>query len=70
MNESRMQELLQNSMVVPGYRTQSFYNQGGAHQPKNVIKSIRGGGGKSRMTQVKTDYSPDEVIEEEEAKEQ
>ena len=67
-----MQELLQNSMVVPGYRTQSFLNVGGSgtHQPKNVIKSIRGGGGKSRMTQVKTDYSPDEVIEEEEAKEQ
>ena len=59
-------------MVAPGYRTSSFYNIGGtgAHQPKNVIKSIRGGGGKSRMTLVKPYYSPDEVIEEEEAKEQ
>jgi len=59
-------------MVVPGYRTSSFYNLGpsGAHQPKNVIKSIRGGGGKSRMTMVKPQYSPDEVIQEEEAKEQ
>lgn len=58
-------------MVVPGYRTSSMYvGVGGQiNHPKNVIKSIRGGGGKTRMTITQNYISPSDVISEEEAKE-
>ena len=39
----------------------------GNNPQRNVIKSIRGGGGKNRGTMIpKSSYAPDDVIEEEE----